>query len=183
MQKARSTIDSMAQKNAPGLLDAIADVWADRVKTYWTGMYAINPESINRTAANSEGVLTSGIFAYSDKGRIIVACRQITFRNKVFEAISFVCKEFDYCFAGKSHVIVEFATNPSAAARSKFESWTPPATGAISNDAIGAIKLVHLTIALDRSGDVGGPIDALEMWGDGTIHWIQRKPNCPETQY
>jgi len=41
------------------------------------------------------------------------------------------------------------------------------------------MQLVHLTIALDPSGYVGGPINALELTPSEGIHWVHREPNCP----
>jgi hypothetical protein len=43
-----------------------------------------------------------------------------------------------------------------------------------------AIASLEFVLKYARAGDVGGPIDAVEMTPAGDIHWIQRKANCPE---
>lgn len=45
--------------------------------------------------------------------------------------------------------------------------------------ALLAIRLADLAAALTPTKDVGGKIDAIEI-EKGAIHWIARKPNCPE---
>jgi hypothetical protein len=43
------------------------------------------------------------------------------------------------------------------------------------------VRMVDLTIAFHPKQEfVGGKIDAIELERAGKVHWIQRKPNCPE---
>lgn len=43
-----------------------------------------------------------------------------------------------------------------------------------------AVASLEFILKYSRGGDIGGPIDAVEMTPAGDIHWIQRKGNCPD---
>ena len=43
-----------------------------------------------------------------------------------------------------------------------------------------AVSSLEFILQYSRGGDVGGPVDAVEMTPTGDIHWVQRKANCPD---
>jgi hypothetical protein len=43
-----------------------------------------------------------------------------------------------------------------------------------------AVASLEFILKYSRGGDIGGPIDAVELTPAGDIHWIQRKANCPD---
>jgi hypothetical protein len=78
---------------------------------------------------------------------------------------------------------VEFLNDTSARAKAErsntirlSRTWPPEEA-----DARMAMRLVELLVKYaDHPEDVGGPVDAVELKKSGTIHWIQRKPNCKD---
>jgi hypothetical protein len=45
-------------------------------------------------------------------------------------------------------------------------------------DAVLAIRLVELAVAYDKSGSVGGEVDAAILRRRGTVNWVSH-PDCP----
>lgn len=87
----------------------------------------------------------------------------------------------EFSAMGRTAVFEEFAQGKTARARREIKQWE---TGRRKHPAedVGArlaIRYVELTILHDRTGTVGGAVDAIEMRKDGTIRWIQRKQSCP----
>jgi hypothetical protein len=76
-------------------------------------------------------------------------------------------------------VFNEYTSSPPKSERAKREGILNPTT-----DETARIKrLVQLSILYIRpKGEVGGPIDLLELWNDGHISWLSRKCNCPENE-
>ena len=47
-------------------------------------------------------------------------------------------------------------------------------------DVLKTMRLVELTIAYHMGNDVGGKIDAIELFKNGGLRWVARKENCPK---
>jgi len=81
---------------------------------------------------------------------------------------------------GRSDTAKEFVLGRSEQAAKEQRLWAKwrKIYGAAAESKI-AIRLVELTVTLDHSGLVGGPVDAVELRKGSKVHWIQRKPSCP----
>lgn len=87
------------------------------------------------------------------------------------------------CAAGMTKIVSEYDLGTSERARKETWSASPKVLKWMGPGAARIIRLVDLTVAYDeRIGTVGGPIDALELFPNGGLRWIQRKQNCPENR-
>lgn len=66
----------------------------------------------------------------------------------------------------------------------KAQRWNyPPILLAVVHREILILeKIIDLAIADNPNGPVGGSVDAVELYSDGSIQWFQRKNNCSENQ-
>jgi hypothetical protein len=76
----------------------------------------------------------------------------------------------------------ELVNEKSERARVSTDKFGADHAGMRGPDLLGATAVAGLEFVLKyaQSGDIGGPIDAVEMTSSGDIHWIQRKANCPD---
>jgi hypothetical protein len=76
----------------------------------------------------------------------------------------------------------ELGQEKSERARASLHQLEMGDTGRSGPKKLEAIAVSSLEFILKYSlgGDVGGPIDAVEMTPAGDIHWVQRKANCPD---
>ena len=165
---------------------AIADTWAEFMKNDWFRIYLLRPEDVLKLAKKQNGGLTFGIFALAVSGDIGVTWRRITFTDGIVGSetppIDVGCI-IHPCAAGMTDVVDEYLLRNSKRARAETYSASPEVLVGMGKDMVEIIRLVDLTEAFDKSGAVGGSIDALELSLGGGKRWIQRKNNCPETDY
>jgi hypothetical protein len=76
----------------------------------------------------------------------------------------------------------ELTNEKSERARESTDKFGADHASMRGPELLGAVAVAGLEFVLKyaQSGDIGGPIDAIEMNFGGDIHWIQRKANCPE---
>jgi hypothetical protein len=165
-------------------VSAIADLWASNLQSDWRNVYAFYPDRVIEAAKMGKGILTNGLFAFSQNGIIAFTIRSITFSDQGIQ-ISMPpipdCTS-EPCASGMTDVPLEFIKVTSQRAREEKKRFKviPSLLARTSFDMVRAVRLVDLTITYDPSGMVGGPIDALELFEDGSIRWFSRKCNCPE---
>jgi len=183
IQEARKVIGSRLGTDTAHTLDDIANAWADNLTGDFRLLYSIHPEIIIEAAIKGKGTLANGLFATARKGKISLAFRSITFSrgrpNPVLaESIPQDCAA-RLCATGITDVFEEYTSSPPKSARARREGILKP-----TRNETGRIKrLVQLSILYThRRGEVGGPIDVLELWNDGRIRWVSRKSNCPENE-
>jgi hypothetical protein len=86
-----------------------------------------------------------------------------------------------YCGLGASDVAKEFVSATSERAKKEAEQWRHHKLApSADRDAMQTVRLVELTIAYDKSGLVGGNVDAVMLKRGGKVEWI-RSPDCQET--
>ncbi|MGD0892370.1 MAG: hypothetical protein ABR923_12645 [Terracidiphilus sp.] len=159
--------------NATEALNRLTVPWANRMKNRWQETFLAHSEILHSvTARQRGGVLTKGIFAIAFKGKIAIAMVQMMYTEAGVKAVFYddmkCMAGVTICGIGKIEVVSEHLL------QGPFMS---------SSDQLSRlIKLVELTETEDKSGDVGGPIDALEMSNDGTITWKQKKEVCPKSK-
>lgn len=170
-------------QDAASTVTAIADVWAFTVQNDWKALYSVYPERVAEAAKASKGILTTGLFAFAQNGQIAFIVRSITFDDRGIQVGNPPlpdCK-IQPCASGQTDVPMEFIKLTSERAledKKKFKVSKSELVRA-SFEMVRAAHLVDLTIRLDKSGTVGGPIDGVELFSDGSVHWYKRKANCP----
>ncbi len=159
--------------NATEALKVLTVLWANRMKDRWQETFLAHPEVLRWvTVRQRGGPITKGVFAIAFKGRIAIAMVEIRYTNAGMTAVFYddmnCTAGVTICGIGEIEVVSEHL----------LQGPFMPDSDEISR----LIKLVELTATEDKSGTVGGPIDALKMSSDGTITWKQRKEACPESQ-
>ncbi|MGB2675752.1 MAG: hypothetical protein WAN12_01540 [Candidatus Acidiferrum sp.] len=183
VEEARRAIRSRRSKNDADDLKGVADAWAENVARDFRSVYIIHPEIVLEAATKERGTLANGLFARAIRGEIVLAFRSITFSQArpdfiAVESIPQDCAA-RICATGITEVFEEYTSSPPRSERAKREGILNPTT-----DETGRIRrLVQLSILYTHpAGEVGGPIDVLELWNNGRIRWVSRKSNCPENQ-
>lgn len=179
-----------AYNNTPGetpkSVEAIAYRWANSISYYFQSFYFAAPGAVQQ--AQKDGLLTQAYFAGLDSdGKLSLYFVKITFDATNPLPINFgvqkieKCLLNDFCFIGETEVVSEFLGLTSDRAKREAATWKPAKGFAPSDyDLLRTIRLVDLTITYHQGiKDVGGPIDAVQLNGDGSLRWFARKRNCP----
>jgi hypothetical protein len=165
------------------LVDDIADAWADSLIKDWQLMYSWHPDLVIEAATRGKGTLATGMFAGAVKGETVLVGRAITFSKDRRELIVSAPIPYDcearLCATGMTEVFDEYTSFPPQTQRAEREAILKPT----KNETARIIRLVHLSILYTTHKDeIGGNVDALELWNNGSVHWVARKENCPENQ-
>jgi hypothetical protein len=160
-------------------IEQIADAWVQIVSIDWFITYLFHPEVLD---AMEDNVLSIGFFATAEDGEIFSTLRAIVFDGTTFSGEQRQFTTGPFCAFGKVGVYNELMTPASDLAKSEAEHWTisPTLTQRLDWGTLRAIRIADLTAAYEPSGDVGGHIDAVELWDNGSIHWVARKCQCPD---
>ena len=183
IEEAGKAISSQLSKNAGDDLNEIADSWAKNIVKDFQSLYAIHPEIVLEGAQRGRDTLANGLFARAINGEIVLAFRSVTFnlgRSDRFavEAIPQDCAA-KICATGMAGVFDEYTKSPPETERAKREGILGPTVDETSR----ITRLVRLSVLYtEPQGEVGGPIDVLELWKNGRIHWVSRKTNCLANQ-
>jgi hypothetical protein len=168
------------QQTAEGLVNAVADDWVVRMKRHWEKDLRQHPDVIKEIAERNHSSLTNGIFAAAMHGTIAITPRTVRLTNGIIDFIIPINAEecTTPCAVGETDVFTEYIVGKTP--RSANEKWSASPVERI-------VRLVELMGTYEQpnaSGiiEVGGPTDALELWKDGSIHWIRKKCNCPDNQ-
>ncbi len=164
-------------------LNSVADARTSNMISDFRSLYDIHPEIVLEAAIKGKGTLANGLFAKAEKGKIVLAFRSITFSQDrlnlvMAESIPRDCAA-RICASGLTDVFEEYTSFPPKSERAKHEGIMNPT----SSETARIRRLVRLSILYTRPiGEVGGPIDVLELWNNGRIRWVSRKCTCPENQ-
>jgi hypothetical protein len=163
-------------------LKAIAETWAQQLKKHWTEYNFYYPHKTAEAA--DRGILTQGFFASVEQGQFVEEVELITFEGSppVVDARSsnqlVSCTECKagsctrFCGLGKAEVFDQVKNDPVRP--------SPELAARVAADTLHAISLADM-VGAAAPQDVGGFIDAVELWKDGSIHWAARKPSCPQS--
>jgi hypothetical protein len=182
-EEARKAVRARPSNDAGDDLNRVADGWAENMIRDFRSLYSIHPETVVEAGRNGKGTLANGLFAKAIKGKIVLAFRSISFSQDRPELVKAESIPQDcaarICATGITDVFDEYTSFPQKSERAKREGILNPTT-----DETARIKrLVQLSILHTRpTGEVGGPIDVLELWNNGRIRWVSRKCNCPENK-
>jgi len=168
-----------------GYIENIADLWADEIVKDWNRIAQLSPPYFGKIMGEVKigHFITAGIFAGVDQGEISFAVRSVyvdlarniptyfspvdlpPFKLNGVQDID-IFTEFMLLTTDRAKEEKRsFTVSPSLLKRGDIETWR-------------AVRLVDLTAAYLPSHSVGGPVDAIELWKDGSIHWVAKKPNC-----
>jgi hypothetical protein len=154
-------------------LERIADAWADAVKLDFANTYTAHPGLVIGLAHENQGLLINGIFALADDGIVSLTGRSVVFGQGEMSVVSHDGRDCALpCAAGTIDVFNEMVFQTSPRSKTEYGHFSGPSV-------LRVFRLVDLARAYDKSGTVGGPIDALELFKDGSIRWFSRKDNCP----
>jgi hypothetical protein len=176
-----STFDVARQavKAVPnGDLESIANEWAKQVKTR---IEAIGAHQIDDFNLSHSATIASGVFATARDGSISVTTRNLKLENGNVQIESGNCPEGAFGAAGELAVFSELTEVAPRKLTRSDPDWPPaPST---KTDVTALVRLIaNLTAKWDPSGYVGGPIDIVELWRDGSVHWISQKAQCANSQ-
>jgi len=163
--------------NAQDMAASIADTWARKIVFDWNMVKIWHPEVVRWADKVNNGTLTSGLFATTKDGIVGLAARHIKLNGDrvSFEVVPLteICGFERLCGFGRLDIFFEFGNRTSDRARG--------AEGTMPNSfRLQVLRMVDLTIAYDKTGTVGGPIDSLQLSPDGRITWFHQKQDCPE---
>ena len=173
-------------------LDAIASDWEQTMIAHWENLYSFHPQLVAATAEGAAGLLTVGFFATANGGKIEKRFSVIRFNRDSPSPITYqrglslhncaACGQsngYTVCFTGVTNIPISICSKMSNGAM----KWRT-AKNSIKADITRttALDLARTTVACDRTGKIGGPIDAAEVRSDGSTHWIRRKCDCPDNQ-
>lgn len=161
-------------------IEQIANAWVQNVTIDWFIMYLFHPNEV--IDAMEDHVLSIGFFATAEDGEIFSTLRAIIFDGTTFSGEQRQFPTAPFCAFGEVGVYNKLMNPASDLAKSEAEHWTisPTLTKRLSRDTLWAIRIADLTAAYEPKGNVGGHIDAVELWNNGVIHWAIRKPQCPD---
>jgi len=158
--------------NAQEAANRLSSVWESKMINRWQEEMLVHPDAFKRAAGKAGGYLTNGVFTIAYKSQIAMALSSIVYADGTIKATyppSIDCSSgAKVCSGGETDIVTKYT---------RFGPFMPD-TDPVSR----VIKLVELTICEDKSGTVGGPVDALEMLNDGTINWKLKKEACLDSQ-
>jgi hypothetical protein len=160
-----------------GNLGSIADEWANQMKTR---LEAIGARRINAFSSSHNDNIANGVFATAKDGSISVTTRNLKLVNGTFQIESGDCPDGALGAAGELTVFRELTGDAPRTLTKSDPDWPPDAS--TKRDVTALVRVASLTAKWDSSGYVGGSIDVVELWHDGTIHWISQKPQCVHAQ-
>jgi hypothetical protein len=179
---------AIAASERDATLKQIAESWAHTLLFNWRVAYVLEPQSVIYMASLQNGMLTDGFFARYEDGKIATQFIAIFLSQGEIYARDVVlqCPGKSLCAFGRTSIFNEFSQAETERSKAKTSAWlkenaVPPSNG-MSLGTLLAMKFVEWSEIYDPTKVLAGPIDALELWGDGSIHWIARKQNCPENQ-
>ncbi len=167
---ARRAVKTVLNKD----LATIADEWANQMKAR---LEAIGPRRLNAISVSHGGTLANGVFATAKDGSISVTTRNLKLVNGSFQIESVECTEGALGAAGELAVFRELTGDVPRTLTKSDKDWPPDASTAKDVTAL-VTRVADLTAKWDPSGYVGGSIDVVELWRNGSIHWISQKTQC-----
>jgi hypothetical protein len=171
---------SKNHRDTSNRVNAIADTWAEIVIMKWQNLNLFHPDIVAQAEQFGRGTLTMGTFAAALYGSVSLAGRAIVLKNGTITSMPLEegCSDGP-CAFGMTDIFIEFEVIRTSD-RAREDAKRPlDVPDGMSREMAHIIRRVDLTIMLDPSKKVGGPVDAAILHGDGRIEWVQRKPNCP----
>jgi len=172
----------------PDLIERIATSWGQTIQQNIVRLYFSDIATFKSRLKQPKGMLSLGVFGgRNPNGSLRLITAEIDYDESFLPPIRLTvttqsCVEnVNICAFGEVSVPAEYVNLVSDRAKKERAGWDPsPAFPKEDWDILRVIRLVDLTIAFDKTGRVGGGIDAAQISQDGTLRWYQRKENCRE---
>ena len=162
----------------------VASEWSNIIVRNETFLYERIPQQVLDAA--TDGVLTEAMFgSTADDGSLTLISTDIVVHAggspPVTAEIGMELPPGSVGVIGKKDIFSEFFQATSERAKAEAARWEVESASFPPEDSelFRMIRLIDLTITYDQSGEVGGPIDALELEHGKGIRWRQRKAICP----
>jgi hypothetical protein len=168
-----------------GHVQEIAREWGRIMQEHFAMLYAAQPTHTASLADPQTGIITAGIFGgFAADGRLGLFVARVVINPSSPTPVSSMadpvhCPNYNFCAMGRAETFTEFVKVISERAREEKRTWVPASPFLADRDILQAKRFVELTIKYSQEGDVGGPVDAVELRKDGSLHWNGRKQNCP----
>ena len=168
----------------------ISDDWTKTIVQKWQIQLGIDREHVIQAAEGGHGALTVGFFAQAVAGTIDWIVDIVKFDFPYTQSItSLSIKKLSFCWpcgqtsgeqlcaGGEVDIATQVCSElDSHKSVSKLASKAERGWAA---DEILPVSVAETVADRDRSGDIHGPIDAIELTKAGKIRWLRRKSNCP----
>lgn len=183
----------LSSKNGSATLGSAAETWAKQVVAKWNRLYVNSHGEVEKMVAERTAS-TSAFFAAAVNGRPSLLRVDVAFQPAAgheqapfayhIEPVAPASCPNHLCSIGYSEAVAPYTTGSTEEARREVGEWNSQAWpgGAEDRDVLIAMRVVDLAIAKygnDAEIGISGPIDAVELRGDGAVRWYSRKPACP----
>ncbi len=182
--------ESLHESDAVKLVQAVTDKWIAATKKIYS-----DPEYLRhkRLSHPESDTIANVVFAATDKkGKLAAKAVNVVFDITAFDSKGIVHLSYpsgnlspgEWKAAGSDEIITEYITGVSVRAMEFLKQWrtqqaSNPSPSARQADL--ATKIIDLSIRLHPHPErIGPPVDVLQIMPTTGIHWIQRKPECPE---
>ena len=167
--------------NAEGRGNAVADRWAEMEAEKWRNLYLFHPQTVIDLATKQNGHVITGVVAVAKENLISITARSVFFKDGVVSVTPRTeignCGR-DPCAFGATTSISEFISMNTARAKREQLVASPEVLKLLGITSARIIRIADLAEAYGQSGEIGGPIDAVELYNDGSIRWLQQKSAC-----
>jgi len=180
-------IASLLPTTNSDLLWRTASEWIESVSHHFDDLYRSDPQQvIDLARIQNGGLIKAFIGGMENDGKLILFKMSITFRPSITGNIHYEkgtvlpCPE-SFCPLGDIDIAEEFIKQTSARANKEAREWKPPKTSKPEDyEILKTMRFVKLTEIYNKGNDVAGPIDAVQMTKDGSVHWYAKKENCAD---
>jgi hypothetical protein len=173
-EKAFKFADSFKTASLTDKLAIVANTWSEAAKSHFTQLSIFAPKELDP----DQGKMSRAAFITVSGGKFSYALIDVTYDGHTVGIDRPRLGAGQDTFAmGQVDLVPKYITRPPT-------QWhfSDLLLKTIDIRTLRMMKAVDMVAAYDPSGIVGGPVDAVELWQDGSVHWVARKSNCPENQ-
>jgi hypothetical protein len=150
----------------------MASKWSEAAKNHFTQELIFSPSDLDP----DQGRVSEAVFVTVTEGRFYYASIAVTYDGHAIGIErNAIGATQDTLAIGKVDLVPKYLPNPP-------HLWDFSSLLLKTTDirTLRMIKAVDMVEASDPNGTVGGAVDAVELWRDGTIHWAAHKENCQD---
>jgi len=172
-------------------LATVSDVWAKAIVQKWQVRFGASRDEVIHAAVVGNGVLTVGFFAQAAGGTIEWMIELIRLDAPYTQPVfSSTARDLAFCWpcgqpSGKRLCVggmVDIAKQVCSELDSRRSAGksSPKAEQGWTSDEALPVSVAETIAARDLSGEIHGPIDAIELTKAGKLRWLRKKGNCPD---
>ena len=183
----------MRDASAKSLVTVVSDKWINAMERIYFDNSVV-PYMRSTMHPGDGPIISSAVFAATDKsGLVFYRGVTIFFDLQAFDSSGTVRLQEkiegrldtpeQWGSMGRNEIEIEFVKRATPRAN-QYMDWYGPQISTLDPSKLRselATKFVELSILLHPNNiELGFPIDVLQLNGKTGVHWISRKPNCPE---